>query len=284
MAKTASTRREQTRHRAHTIRTRRRAVSWLLVIALLLRMPAPSRAERTPPGDLPRLRRVPILMYHYVSTPPPEADRYRLDLSVTPRQFAEQLAWLRANDFTTITLDDLYAALMTGASLPDRPVILTFDDGYADAYEHAFPLLVEFDMTGTFFVITETLDAAQPGYLTWDQARVMAEAGMSIQSHSRSHPDLTDNCNYDCLVWQILGSVETIEAHLGQRPRFFSYPGGRYDRAVLALLPQVGIQAAVTTRSGTLHTSARPLELKRARVRGTTTLTDFAWMLLDWTK
>ncbi len=239
-------------------------------------------AEQHPPDDTRRRIRVPILMYHYVSQPPPDADRYRRDLSVTPAQFAEQLGWLRANGFTTIHLDDLLAALNFGAPLPERPVILTFDDGYADAYEYAFPLLVEYGMVGTFFVITETLDAAAPGYLTWDQARAMATTGMSIQSHSRSHPDLTDDCNHDCLVWQLMGSVETIEAQIGTRPRFFCYPGGRYDAAVLAMLEQIGIEAAVTTHSGTLHTNDHRLELKRARMRGTTTLTNFAWMLLDW--
>jgi peptidoglycan/xylan/chitin deacetylase (PgdA/CDA1 family) len=83
-------------------------------------------------------------------------------------------------------------------------------------------------------------------------------------------------------VWQILGSVETIEAEIGERPRFFCYPGGRYDAAALTVLDQVGIVAAVTTQSGTLHTSDRPLELKRARVRGTTTIPNLAWMMGDW--
>ena len=258
----------------------------VLVIGAILLIALDSHAQtdtpRPQPDDTRRRIRVPVLMYHYVSVPPPDADKYRLDLSVTPDQFAAQLVWLRANGYTTITLDDLYAALMHGARLPPRPVILTFDDGYADAYDHAFPLLQAFGMVGTFFVITDTLDGEQPGYLTWDQAREMAAAGMAIQSHTRSHPTLNDGCDYDCLVWQILGSVETIEAEIGQRPHFFCYPGGRYDDAVLTMLDQVGIVAAVTTQSGTLHTSDRPLELKRARMRGTTTITTLAWMMRDW--
>jgi peptidoglycan/xylan/chitin deacetylase (PgdA/CDA1 family) len=226
--------------------------------------------------------RVPILMYHYISEPPPDADEYRLDLSVTPDQFAAQLDWLRANGFTTIALDDLYRALTEGYPLPDRPVILTFDDGYADAYDHAFRLLQKYEMVGTFFVVTDWLDQSRPGYLTWDQARDMAEAGMSIQSHSRSHPDLTQNCDGDCVIFQVLGSVETIEAEIGARPRFFCYPSGRYDEAVLEVLPQLGIVAAVTTHGGTLHTSDRPLELRRVRMRGTTDLEAFAWLLSTW--
>jgi peptidoglycan/xylan/chitin deacetylase (PgdA/CDA1 family) len=233
-------------------------------------------------GGTRRRIRVPVLMYHYVSQPPPDADKYRLDLSVTPAQFATQLQWLRDNGYTAITLDALYRALVYGQPLPPRPVVLTFDDGYADAYTRAFPLLQQFGMVGTFFVVTDWLDAARPGYLTWDQVRDMAAADMSIQSHSRSHPDLTQGCDYGCLVYQLLGSIESIEAHTGERPRYFCYPGGRYDKAVLALLPQVGVRAAVTTQGGTLHTNDRLLELPRVRVRGTTDLDDFAWLLSTW--
>ncbi len=268
---------------------RRRAALALLLIVWALAAALGPRTDRSravaPLRDETRRRiDVPVLMYHYISVPPPDADVYRQDLSVTPDQFAAQVFWLRDNGFTAVTLDDLYAALVYGAPLPPQPVILTFDDGYADAYTNTFPVLRQAGMVGTFFVVTEWLDRQEPGYLTWDQAREMAAAGMAIQSHSRSHPDLTVDCDYDCLVYQILGSVQTIEAEIGVRPRFFCYPSGRYDAAVLAVLDQVGIEAAVTTEAGTRHVSDRPLELRRARVRYTTQLSDLAWMLYDWTE
>ncbi len=98
-------------------------------------------ADDTSRDETRRRIRVPILMYHYVSVPPPDADIYRLDLSVTPQQFAQHIAWLAQNGFTSISLDDLYRALTDGYPLPPKPVILTFDDGYADAYTNAFPVL-----------------------------------------------------------------------------------------------------------------------------------------------
>jgi len=257
----------------------------LLTGWLLADLPWSAMARAGESLDATRRRiRVPVLMYHYISTPPPGADKYRLDLSVTPRQFAAQLAWLRANGYTPVTLGDLYDALTSGAPLPPRPVILTFDDGYTDAYAHAFRLLRQSGMVGTFFVVTEWLDNGQAGYLTWDQAREMAAAGMAIESHSRSHPDLTNDCDYDCRVYQVLGSVETIAAEIGVRPRFFCYPGGRYDAGLFAVLEAAGIVAAVTTHGGTLHVSERLLELPRVRVRGTTTLREFAWMVSEWRK
>lgn len=256
-----------------------RGVILLTLIAFWLIAGAfPARTDTTR-----RRIHLPILMYHYISTPPADADIYRLDLSVTPDQFAAHLGWLRDQGFTTVTLDDLYLALTEGKPLPPHPVIITFDDGYADAYQSAFRLLRSYGMVGTFFVVTEWLDSADPRYITWAEAREMVAAGMSIQSHSRTHPDLT-GCDYDCLVYQILGSVQTIEAQIGERPRFFCYPSGRYNDRVMAVLSQVGIVAAVTTEAGTLHTSDRLLELKRARVRHTTTVDDLAWMVLAWSQ
>ncbi len=243
---------------------------------------APHAGAYASPDGVSRSIRVPVLMYHYVSVPPPDADVYRLDLSVTPEQFAEQMLWLRDHGYTAITLDDLYAALTWGDPLPDQPVLLTFDDGYADAYTHAFPILRETGMVGTFFVVTEWVDLQRPGYLTWDQAREMAAAGHAIQSHTRTHPDLTDGCDLDCLIWQIRGPIETIQAEIGVRPRFFCYPSGRYDAVVRAVLKVEGVVAAVTTQQGTLHLSERVLELPRVRVRGTTTITEFAWLVTQF--
>lgn len=254
-----------------------RAAALLLLIAWVFASAAQTRADETR-----RRLRLPILMYHYVSTPPDGSDEYRLDLSVSPQQFASHLSWLRDNGYQTITLDDAYAALSRGKRLPQHAVVLTFDDGYIDAYQNAFPLLRQFGMKGTFFIVTEWIDEGRPGYLTWDQVREMAAAGMSIQSHSLSHPDLANGCDYDCLVYQILGSVETIQAETGIRPRFFCYPSGRYNDAVIQVAAQVGIVAAVTTHGGTLHTSDRLMELARVRIRGTTGVDTFEWLVSQW--
>lgn len=255
----------------------RRLIALTLLAFWLAAALGPARADETR-----RRLRVPILMYHYVSEPPEDADRYRRDLSVTPEQLDAQLGWLRDHDYTVVSLEDVARALHAGTRLPARPIVLTFDDGYADAYQHAFPLLKKHGVTATFFVVTEWIDEGRAGYLTWDQAREMAAAGMSIQSHSRTHPDLSRGCDHDCLVYQVLGSVQTIEAEIGVRPRFFCYPSGRYSGEVMAVLQQVGIVGAVTTQGGTLHVSERPLQLARVRVRGTTDLGDFVWMVRDW--
>ncbi len=232
-------------------------------------------------GTLRRIT-VPILMYHYISVPPENADIYRLDLSVTPDNFREQMRYLAESGYNVIGLGDLNLALRWGAPLPANPVVLTFDDGYADAYEYAFPILREFGLTGTFFVITARLDEGHPAYITWNQAEEMARAGMSIESHTKDHPNLTGR-EPEYLVYQILGSIESIEAHIGQRSHLFSYPAGRWDDTVLGLMDAFGVWAAVTTEGGAAHTTDSTRLLRRVRISGNTDLATFAALLrLDW--
>ena len=237
--------------------------------------------EPTPDGTA-RTAHVPILMYHYLSVPPPDADVYRRDLSVSPELFAAHLDAMQDAGYTTITLYELIAYLTRGAPLPDKPVILTFDDGYRDTYENAYPLLKSRGMVATFFVVTDFIDEGRPEYLTWDMAREMLAGGMKIESHGRNHVSLLGK-DRDYLVWQALGSMETIQYELGVLPRFVSYPAGEYDKTVADLFESAGYWAGATTSQGATHSSDALFDLKRVRVRGTTSADELLRLLaLDW--
>jgi peptidoglycan/xylan/chitin deacetylase (PgdA/CDA1 family) len=221
-------------------------------------------------------------MYHYISQPPAGADVYRKDLSVTPQRFKEQLQYLKDAGYTSITLDDLLYALAQGRPLPPKPIVLTFDDGYRDSYENAFPLLREAGFTATFFVITDFVTEGRPEYLTWDQIKEMAAVGQQFGSHSRNHPNLAGQ-PVDYLVWQALGSKEAIEAQLGQPPRWVAYPSGKHDRRAMDVFRSAGFWGGLTIDQGTTHTLDDIFELKRVRVRGSHTAADLAELLaLDW--
>lgn len=266
--------------------------------------PAPSStptptAPATPvplptPDGVQRQARVPILMYHYLSSPPNGADRYRRDLSVPPELFEEHLTYLKAQGYQTISLDDLTDYLALGRPLPPggKPILITFDDGYLDNYLNAFPLLQKYGFTGVFFVITELAERASAGmiapdglryadaYMTWDQLRAMTAAGMAVECHARVHEDLTENDD-ERLIWQVLGCREMIESHLGRRPRYVAYPSGVYDARVAATFASDGYWGGITTQQGVEQDSSRPFELKRLRVRSTTSTEQLA-ELLAW--
>lgn len=234
--------------------------------------PTPAPTPTFPPP--PDFAEVPILMYHYVEDLPANADRIRRDLTVRPEGFEAQLQHLAEAGYHTVTLSDLYLHLTQGRPLPKKPIILTFDDGYRDAYTIVFPLLQEHGFVGTFFVLATPAHYESPNYLTWAMMKEMADAGMEVQGHGRDHVDLRGR-PYDFLVYQILGIREAVEYHTGQPVRFFCYPSGRYDEDVIGVLKSAGYWGAVTTRHGRVHTREGMFALGRIRIRGTDSLETF---------
>jgi peptidoglycan/xylan/chitin deacetylase (PgdA/CDA1 family) len=233
------------------------------------------------PNDAKRVASMPILMYHYISVPPAGSDRYRLSLSVTPANFDAQMAYLKQAGYHAVTLYDLYAYLAQGQALPDKPVILTFDDGYVDAFTQAMPILHKYGFVGTFFVLTGPADESGAGeHLTWEQIAAMSATGMDIELHSREHFDLRNRPN-DFLIHQIAGGKESLEAHINLPVRWFAYPSGRYDAAVVRVLKSDGFWGAVTTKDGRTHTASGFFDLQRVRIEGSYTLNTFVKLVTE---
>jgi peptidoglycan/xylan/chitin deacetylase (PgdA/CDA1 family) len=213
---------------------------------------------------------VPILMYHYLSTPPPGADAIRQDLSVTPALFEAHLAYLRQAGYQTVTMKELAYALSGQRTLPEKPVIISFDDGYRDNYEYAFPLLRKYGYTGVFFVFTQVIDTNNVSYLTWEMVTEMHQAGMEFGSHGYRHYDLSAK-DVDFLVYEILGSKEAIEARTHEPVRFFSYPAGQYDDLTVRVVESANFWGAVTTEWGVNQSFDDRFLMSRIRIRGSDT-------------
>jgi peptidoglycan/xylan/chitin deacetylase (PgdA/CDA1 family) len=260
-----------------------RFVLYVCFVLLLIGTPQPIRSQSAAPtadpgdGTLRRIR-VPILMYHYVSNLPPDADATRTQLTVDPVMFRAHLSYLAQNGYNTISLYQLDNALMRGTPLPPRPVILTFDDGYIDHHVNVFPALQENGFTATFFIITQRADVNDPVYLNWSQIEAMAAAGMSMESHTKTHQDLRER-DYDFLVYELLGSLQSLGAHTGVSSRMLAYPVGHYDDMTLSVLDQLPIWRAVTTERGALHTTDNRLEVPRVRINGDTGVGALAGLL-----
>jgi peptidoglycan/xylan/chitin deacetylase (PgdA/CDA1 family) len=219
--------------------------------------------------------RVPILMYHFISKPPANADVYRKDLSVTPENFEEQLAYLKEEGFTSITLDDLLDYLAGRRdSLPEKPIILTFDDGYVDNYTNAFPLLQKYGFVASFALVTQSIDFADPNYMSWENVIEMHQAGMKFASHTYRHPDLRDR-DVDFLIYEIIGSKEAIEARINEPIRYFVYPAGQYDQLVIDVLKSADFWAALTIEFGVEQSYSDRFEMPRVRIRGNDTPAQF---------
>ena len=253
---------------------------FLLSLLLVLALSPPTVATTADPawdGTLRRMR-VPILMYHYISELPADADDIRKGLTVVPPLFQAHMQYLSDAGFTPISLYELNAALTTGAPLPPKPIVLTFDDGYNDAYTNVFPILKQYGFTGTFFIITARVDANDPTYVSWAQVKEMSDAGMSLESHTKDHFELRER-DYDFLIYQLKGSLESLKAYTGRTPRMISYPVGRYDLAVLTVADELNAEIAVTTTSGDLQTTSGRLHLPRVRVLGNMSVAALASVL-----
>jgi peptidoglycan/xylan/chitin deacetylase (PgdA/CDA1 family) len=221
-------------------------------------------------------------MYHHIDNPPAYADAILRDLSVSPANFERQLRHLQQQGFESITLNDLALHLTIGTSLPPKPVIITFDDGYADAYTHAFPMLQRSGFVGTFFLITEPIDNGDGAFLSWSEVEEMHAAGMTFEPHSYNHPDMR-NRGFDFVVFQVLAPKEAIEARTGEICRFFAYPSGRYDQFVIDVLRSAHFWGGVLTAQGATHSGDDLFTLHRVRVHGGYNLADFVRTLnLDW--
>ncbi len=243
-------------------------------IATPMLLPSPAPTYSPAPAEV----RVPILMYHYVSELPPDADSYRHNLTVVPAKFEEQLRYLKEQGYETVTLADVYLALNEGKVLPEQPIVLTFDDGYKDAYTSALPLLLKYGFVGEFFLLATPAHYEATHYMTWAEVKLMADAGMSMQAHGRDHYDLTGR-PYDFLVYQVLGAKEAVESHTGQPVYFFCYPSGRYDDAVMKVVESAGYWGAVTTEWGATQRLDNRYAWPRIRVPGHWSLADFADVL-----
>ncbi|MFE9021510.1 polysaccharide deacetylase family protein [Streptomyces sp. NPDC007808] len=225
--------------------------------------------------------RVPILMYHAVSTAPNDATRA---LSVAPEAFAEQMALIGDLGLTPVTTADLAARWRSGRALPERPVLITFDDGYEGVHRHALPVLAEHGFPATVFVSTGWLKGPHDTgggldtMLDWDQVRQLAAAGVEIGGHSHTHPQL-DQLPDDRLRSELILCKEIIGDQLGTVPASFAYPYGYSSRRVRETVRETGYAQALAVNNGLARRRQGPYALTRLTVRRGTGIEEFARMV-----
>ena len=191
--------------------------------------------------------------------PRPDAEPY----VVPPEEFAAQLDYLREEGYTTITPQDYARARKGKQELPEKPVILSFDDGYEDNHRVVLPMLEERGMRAVFYMVTN--DIGQPGYMTWEDLFDLERRGMEIGSHTANHLPLTtltpaqqrDELRLSKLMLEWKG-MKTIYS--------FSYPNGAYDAGVVAMLQEEAYLTAVTGEAGLNTTETNPYLLHRVNI------------------
>jgi peptidoglycan/xylan/chitin deacetylase (PgdA/CDA1 family) len=226
--------------------------------------------------------RVPILMYHSVSDRPNVETK---PLAVRPSAFAEQLSYLKESGFTPLTVADLVAFLHKNndRSLPERPIVVTFDDGYADFHSEALPLLERYAFPATVFLTSGWVsDAGKDAagrpldtMLTWSQAREAASCGIEIGGHSHSHPQL-DQLSDDELRQELRRNKALLEDKIEVPVSTMAYPYGYSSVRVRREVRRAGYWAACAVNNALAADRHDVLALPRLTIAENTSMKMFS--------
>lgn len=219
---------------------------------------------------------IPVLNYHLINPQKINA------LSITPEEFDEQMAYLHNNGYNTISPDQLLDYIQENKELPDNPILITFDDGYQDAYTEAYPILKKYNFTATIFLITDYVGNSNR-YLNWEQVKEMHDNGFTFGSHTLSHISLSKITNEEA-EYQLIKSKEAIEWRLKKPVKYFAHPGGFYKQATGQLLKQTGYRAAFTVNFGRVSTDSNVYALKRIPIFESTNVFKNFWLRLNFTQ
>ncbi len=229
--------------------------------------PIPAQeASQTPTPNPPILKPkkpVAILMYHSIRVYNNSADKIGTGLSVPQSIFDTEMKALKDSGFQSISLSNYYSG-----KLPAKPVVISFDDGYDNAYTQAFPVLKKYGYIGIFYIITGKINTT--GYLNDLQIKEMAGSGMIFGDHTISHPDLT-NISNSKLTRELVESKSKLEHLVGSRITDFCYPSGKYNFRVEAAVRSAGFLTATTTKSPSSLKFSDFLRLPRLRISNTDT-------------
>ena len=209
---------------------------------------------------------VPILLYHRVGT---AEDCKRPVTCTTVEKFEEQIQYLKGTGYHFASINEVVNYVKGKGALSSKSVAVTFDDGYADNYVHAFPILRRYGAKATIFVNTAFIGREVPlkisqntfvevpkeradavfRFLSWDEIKEMYQGGIDFQPHCHTHPDLV-KLEAELAKDELIRSKRILEETLGERRDFFSYPFGRYNNTVISLLKEHGFKAALAVRPG----------------------------------
>lgn len=230
---------------------------------------------------LNQVRAVPILTYHNLSKTESNV------MTVTEKNFDEQMAFIKNKGYRALTLDELNDFVQLKAPLPDKAVVITFDDGWRSTYEIGLPILKKHGLRATLFIYTDFVGQTDKA-LTWDMVAELQANGVDIQCHSKSHRDLTkmnDNEQFDgyfnALVAEMTVPSQMVQEKLKRRCDYLAYPYGATNRLVSSMAEKHGYKLAFTVNRGSAPFYQDRFRIDRSMIYGTHDMAKFEQNLVQ---
>ncbi|GCE12656.1 polysaccharide deacetylase family protein [Tengunoibacter tsumagoiensis] len=233
-------------------------------------------------------KKIPILMYHSISE---HASKKFQSFAVAPALFTEQLEYLKQQNYTPMTVTQMIQARAQGGSmLPAKPVVLTFDDGFADFYTHAFPILQKYAFVATLYVTTAYVNGtsrwlrsegeANRLMVTWDQLIEMSAWGIECGAHTHTHPQL-DVISPARAREEIVQSKQILEQQLRKEVVSFAYPFGYQTAETRQIVQEAGYTSACAVKHKMSTLESDLFALERFKVDSQSHSDVFAALLVD---
>lgn len=230
-------------------------------------------------------KKVPILMYHSISD---TTNRKFKQFTVSPSLFAEQMSYLHQHNYTTLTVTQFVNALSEGSTLPEQPIVLTFDDAFADFFTEALSVLKQYGFVATLYVVTGFVNDTScwlqhegettRRMLSWDQLAEISTYGIECGAHSHHHPRL-DVLTYSASQDEIVQSKTLLECHLAQKVSSFAYPYGSYTPTIRQQVQEAGYTSACAVKHTLSSAKTDSLALARLMVKSDMSVDAFASLL-----
>ncbi len=235
--------------------------------SLATQTPAPGKKTATatpPPISLKPVsnpatdQAVPVLMYHHIM---PNPNNF---IAISPSTFDQQMKWLHDNGYHAITMTQFIEFVRAGKRLPDKPVLITFDDGRSNQLTYGVPILEKYGFTATFFVVKKWVDSPSTSFMHKAQLYSLVKAGYDVESHTNSHTFIVRSKSEDYALmkdrlWgETNGMLVWLQKVTGKPVLALAYPGGGVDKLSGRLAEEAGYEVAFTTATGCARFGSDP--------------------------
>lgn len=218
----------------------------------------------------PARREIRILMYHRVNPSEALSD---MQISVTPESFQKQMASLKENGWSVIPLENAVEQISRGYIKRDRQVVISFDDGYKDNFEHAFPVLQDHGFSAIIYLESGKC-GIHPDYLTLSDIQTMLKGNIQFGAHTVNHPNLPTISGEQAWM-EIAASRQALESALDREITSFAYPSGKFKAAHREMVVKAGFTSAVSIRPGGNRSGSDLYALNRTEIARHDSIADF---------